>query len=272
MKRISIVLTIALYLLISHTMVLCQSELDQNNTIYNYKKIHKNHPDGTLGKLSLSAGASYLSIKNQPGEPIIDAQKFKADIGWIISESFTQRQSFMIIKEFQTTYSIGLGFSYYFSNPLQPSVRINPDGKIGSPIFLFDANFLLSNLEQTKTQKKYKAQILFPLSPSFSFFAGYTSYNEIRPKDNEKIFGGLHLFLSSYKPTSRYSNPDSPLSGMSISLSGGSGEYGNFGQLGFAVPASQSVTVQVSARGDFLEAPFDKVYTGSLQIRYYTGK
>lgn len=268
LKRILIGFTIALCLVFAVSPVFSQTI--QDRTIFSYQNIHKNHPDGTVGKLSVNFGSSYLSIKNQPGQPVVDATKFQAELGWVIADNFSERQSFTIITEFQTTYELSFGFSYYFSNPVN-TVKVNPDGKIGSPIVSLDAIFLLDSYEETTTNKNFKAEILFPLTPAFSIFGGYTAYEEISPRDVEKIFGGLHIFLSSYTPANKYNNPDSPLTGMAVLLNGGSSEFGNYGQLKLALPASQSVTVKISARGDFLKAPYDKIYTGSLQINYYTG-
>ncbi len=272
MKRILVSILIAAWILLSVSSVFCQTENTQTKIVYRYQNIYENHPDGVVGKLSLSFGLSYLSIKNQPGQPVVDAQKYKAKIGWVISEKFSEHQSFTILKEFQTTYQLGLGFRYYFSNPLQNTARVNPDGKIGSPIVTLDAIMLLDNYKKTKATTNFKVEILFPLSPSLSIFGGYTSYEKINSKDVEKTFGGLHFFLSSYPLHNKFANPDSPVSGMAISLSGGSREFGNYGEIDFAVPSSESTTVTVSLRSDFLEAPYDKTYTGSLQINYYTGK
>ncbi len=271
MKRISVT-AILFSVLCVFSSGFCQSDLNQDRKIYSYQHIHQHHPDGVVGKLSLHFSSSYLSIRNKPWVPDVDAQKFQADIGWIISEKFTERQSFMIRKEVETTYQLSVGFNYYLSNPLAKNGNVNPDGKTGSPIISVDAIMLLDSFEETKSTTNFKTEIIFPLSSALSVFGGYTSYEEINPRDVEKTYGGLHLFLSKYKPFDKFQNPDSPLDGIAIILKGGNSEFGSFGELQCMIPSSESVTISVSARSDFLETPLDISYTGSLQINYYAGK
>lgn len=272
MKRILIVTLIVSWVLLLVSSVFCQSENTQKKTVYSYQNIYKNHPDGVVGKISFGFGSSYLTVKDQYGQSIFDAQHYQAGIGWVIADNFYERQSFTIIKKIQTSYNLSFGFSYYLSNPVNTTAHINPDGKTGSPILLFDAFLLLDNFKETKSLTNLRAKILFPFSPAFSIFGGYTAYEKISSNDVEKIFGGLHIFLSSYSPHNKYANPDAPVSGMAISLSGGSSEFGGFGQIDLAVPSSESVTVNIALRTDFLDNPNNKIYTGSFQIRYYTGK
>ena len=78
------------YIAVAFSSVLSQTPISQNSTIYTYQNESKNHPDGTVGKLSFNIGSSYLSIKNQPGQPVVDAQKFHAGIGIVISDKFSE--------------------------------------------------------------------------------------------------------------------------------------------------------------------------------------
>ncbi len=272
MKQFKVVFTTLFCLCISFSATYSQSEVTYPNTLYSYQNVHKNHPDGTVGKLSFDIGSSYSSIKNQPGQPVVDAQKYQVGLSYVVADNFSERQSFSIIKDVQTTYQISIGFSYYLSSPLQKSANLNQDGKIGMPIISLDAILLLDDFSDTKSHTNYKTEILFPIAKSFSIFGGYTFYDSLTPTDVEKTFGGLHLYLSSNSNSPKYENPDAPLSGMAISLSGGNSDFGSFGQIELALPSSQSVTIKLTARGDFLEAPHDKAYTGSLQLFFYSGK
>ncbi len=272
MKRISISFIILFSLFSFVSSGFCQKDLNQDRNIYTYQQIHQNHPDGVVGKLSTTIAASFTSISNQPNQPVVDATTLQAELGWIFSDKFSEHQAFRILKEFETTYQLSVGFKYYLSNPLNKNAIVNPDGKIGSPIISVDAIMILDNLKETNSTTNYKAELALPLSPTFSIFAGYTSYEEINQRDVEKIFGGIHLFLSKYNTFDKFNNPDSPLDGIAIIIKGGNSEFGSFGKIQFVIPSSHSVTIDISARGDFLEAPFDKSYTGSFQISYYSGK
>ena len=249
------------------------SQIDSSNTtVYRYQDNILLHPDGTVGKLSFNIMASYISLKNQPGEPITDAQSFKAGMGFVLSEKLSEHHSFAMYREFNSTYTFTIGLSYYLANPTQDSISVNPDGKIGAPVLQVNAIHLMDNFKNTKSKTNFKSEIVIPLAHTFSIFGGYTKYDQISPRDIEELYGGLHIYFSSYPQSSAYENPDSPLSSFAISLSGGKSDYGKFGKLELLLPSSQSTTIKISATASTFEAPYDKSYTGSMQLFYYTGK
>ena len=270
--KLNLFVFISLFSILISSSTYCQNSTNEDKNIYVYQDNLVNHPDGTVGKLSFNIGGSYHSIKNQPGQPIIDAQSFQVGMGVVLTDKLSEHHSFSIYREFNSSYQLQIGLSYYFANPTLQNINLNPDGKLGTPILKLDLIHLMDNYKETKSKNNFQAEVVFPIANSFSIFGGFTKYEEITSNDNRETYGGVHLYLSTYPQGYAYENPDSPISSFALSLSAGKSKMGKFGKFEVLVPSSKSITIKISAVGNFLEAPRDKMYTGSAQLLYYTGK
>jgi len=223
-------------------------------------------------KIAFGLTASYLSVKKQPGEQVIDMQSFNANLDWILTNQIVWKNNFKQQKEDSTLNQFHSGFRFYLKNPVTTNRTKNPDGPAGTPLVDITAAFRYDDYTNSQSSSFIQSQLSLPVSATFSLFAGANFYKELHLTDSDEYYGGISIFISRYTEDLPYDNPDAPLSGGSIQLSGGTSKNGSFFQTTCILPSSKSLSLKIILRSDFLEAPYDKIYTGGIGFSYFSGK
>ena len=270
MKRISkkiLLVSFAFFSLTFHT-----SFAQQNNTVYTYNPKNENHPDGVKSKIGIDIQALYHSIKMLPTGSYVGKQSLDFSINWVLHDKFVHINNFSFIKEDSSRYMFLSGVKYYLTNPITSQRSKNPDGVVGSPSIQLSAGLRFDSNSDTDNNSIFKAELHIPIAKKLSVFTGITNYKELEPTDSDEFFGGISIYFSKYTKNNPYDNPDSPDGSFGVKLIGGSSKVGGFGEIDLIIPASNSFTVNIIARSDFLDSPFDKIYSGGLKLSYYKGK
>ena len=149
--------------------------------------------------------------------------------------------------------------------------RVNPDGVIGSPSLSVGGGFRLHSDNEIQSKSFFKVEATMPLKWYLSIFGGLNSYQELEDSDSDEYYGGLTIYLKSYT-NENFDNPDCPVGSTALKLSGGNSEIGQFSQVELLFAPANSFTVNLLARSEKFDPPFDNIKTAFLGFTYYNGK
>lgn len=227
-------------------------------------------PDGVVGNIHFELAGEYNSVSKIDSFPVIDAQHYTIGLGWVLSDRFSINSHMTMISEDTTRYIFDGALKIFLSDPFKTE-NINADGKIGVPILKILGQIHYSGINEKNSSTAFGGEIIYPMSHKISLMAGYKNYEELPLDAADEYFGNIKIYTSAYSPKMLFYNPDGPIGAPVILFGGGGSKNGNFGQARLIFPMNPSLTYFINFAYLSLDAPFDKILSAQIGLKYYLG-
>jgi hypothetical protein len=222
-------------------------------------------PDGPLGHIAVRLHGCYTSESAEPGVSVSDIGRIGADLIFPYLKTLTIGGSYELEKGDSLFHNISIMIKKYTANPLGPSVRCNPDGRIGAPIIKINGAIRVADADPGNSINRLGFELSIPLSSGFTLGAGANFYSEDKPEHSDDFYGIISFYPARYRDGKEYANPDGIEGVPSFSFRAGGSKFGQFGRLDVTVPLKSSLSVGVYVIGEQFD--YQQVKNASLGAR-----
>ncbi len=210
-------------------------------------KYGQNHPDGSLGHLTIHSQFGYSSLSGDSPRNISDFQEVELQINWIANSLITPTVFLHHHRQDSSQFRLFAGLRIYTADPMSPDADLNPDGVTGKPSVSLMAGpgFTESSGDGSVS---LKTELTWPVSKRLSFHSSYSYYSKPRTLDIDQASFGVTYYAESSPQEQPFLNPDGPMGVLLLQIETGGGSRGWFSELGVGFPFDQHWTIHSNFR------------------------
>lgn len=229
----------------------------------------RQHPDGTVGQVSLHGYADYASVSTKPGHFAPDAQIYALGLDLVAGARIALQTEYELFKQDSVRHCLRGGIKFYLKDPLQEGAPRNPDGQIGGVVLSLGVGGRFSDSPSGATKRLVDISTALPVSMRLSLAAGYRYYEEIEINDAMQAYGGVTVYFSEYSADSAYVNPDGSIGHPILNLSGGGSPKGVFSRISIIFPIQREVSLTATLAVERIKSPYRLALTAGVGLSVY---
>lgn len=227
------------------------------------------HPDGALGRPSVSVAARYSTIYSDLWTGGLDHQAYRFGLDLVLTNRLTLHSLYALEDTDGRRHELLGGFSYFFSDPLAVTGPVNADGPVGGPVVSLRGGARFFGDPDSAAGAQADARLTLPISRRLSLGTGYR-WREVESSDDAISFYGVaSAYFAEYPSDSAWANPDGPAGFPALRfLAGANG--GNFGaEVQLLAPLQADLTLAAALRTERLHDPDRTAYSIELALFWY---
>lgn len=227
------------------------------------------HPDGRIGRPSLSAFYTYFTVEKDPGLPVADIQEFGLSFVLVAGPQVAVVVEGNGETDDSSEYSALGGLKLYFASPTRSTGTRNPDGRIGRPIVtILGGARTVAGIDGDQVLLGM-GELTVPVASTVTLGAGYRYDDDLRPGDVRAYFASVTLYSSVSSVDSLYVNPDGPVGSIVAKLTGGGSENGWYGRLETVFSLKPSLSLAAGLTGEWADEPYRRRLGAGIRFNLY---
>ncbi len=227
------------------------------------------HPDGAIGRASLSVATSYVSVFSDSWSGGRDHQNLHAALSVVVHPQASLQAEYTLFDPGLSHHRFLAGPTLYLRNPLAAAGSVNPDGPVGSPVISLLGGVRFHTDADSAAIALADVRVLVPVSTRLSFGAGYRWQDETSPDRAVAAYGLLAIYPRPYPPDSAWANPDGPVGVPVLRLDAGAADRTWGASAHVLLPIQADLTLAASFQTERLAFPERTAYTARLGFTWH---
>jgi hypothetical protein len=229
------------------------------------------HPDGQVGRMSLSGSVRYITRYSDHWSGGRDYQIYHGAFTGVVHPRFTVHGDYRLYDFDGRRHEMAVGLTYYSVDPMtnRAADSVNADGPLDGPVFTarFGARFY--NTPDSNAATVFELGAVLPLSTRLTLSAGYIYREDIRPDDAVSGYAGVSVYFADYATERVWENPDGPPGRPVLDFLAGVSSQGAAGEVAARFPLNPTLTLTGLVGLAFLDDRDVTAYTAGLRFTVY---